>query len=416
MSQEWIPEPWMALPFIGLLLAIAILPLAAPHFWHRARNQAIVSAVFSLPVIVFCLRHSPRVLWTDLEHYASFVILLGSLFIVSGGILLTGKMKSTPSFNMKFLGIGCALANLIGTTGASMVMIRPLLRANSHRKHHAHLPIFFIMLVSNIGGLLTPLGDPPLFLGFLLGVPFFWTLKLLPVWIFTVSILLAVFFLFDRHSLKKEPHLAITPERNNSASTLKGKRNFFCLAAIIFAVFIPLPYREITMIVAAITALKITPKKYREENGFNFAPILEVAILFLGIFITMAPALELLRLRGGELGVRVPWHFFWATGVFSSFLDNAPTYLTFVSLAQGLNLPGPHLAIPEHILRAISVGAVFFGANTYIGNAPNFMVRSISERSGWKMPSFFGYMLWSGAILIPLFLLITLVFFRQNAA
>ncbi len=412
-QHEWLPEIWTTLPFIGLLLSIAILPLAAHKFWHHLKNQALVAALFSLPVIYLCLVHNPHLLLTGLEHYLSFVILLGALFIVSGGICITGDLVSTPIANTGMLALGAVLANFIGTTGASMVLIRPLLFANNYRKHHIHIPIFFIMIVSNIGGLLTPLGDPPLFLGFLLGVPFFWTLKLFPFWILAVGVLLAVFFVIDHRAFDHETKRLQREARSDAPIHIKGLRNLGCLGMIIAAtIWIPQPYREMLMILAAILSLKITPKTYHQANGFNFDPILEVAILFLGIFITMEPALEILYLRGAEMGITVPWQFFWATGGFSSFLDNAPTYLTFVALGQGLKLAGPHLNLPEAILIAVSVGSVFFGAMTYIGNAPNFMVRSIAQHRGWKMPSFFGYMAWSGAILLPLFLLITVIFFR----
>jgi Na+/H+ antiporter NhaD/arsenite permease-like protein len=411
--HDWLPEFWMSLPFIGLLLSIAVLPLAAPNFWHSLKNQALVALLFSLPVVYLCLVHNPDLLFTGLEHYLSFVILLGSLFIVSGGVCITGDLVSTPLANTLMLATGAVLANFIGTTGASMVLIRPLLFANNYRKHHIHIPIFFIMIVSNIGGLLTPLGDPPLFLGFLLGVPFFWTLSLFPFWLIAVGFLLAVFFVIDHRAFDHETKKLQSEARSDKPVHIKGLRNVACLGVVIaLALWATKPYREICMVVAALISFKITPQSYHKANGFNFDPIMEVAILFLGIFITMEPALEILYLRGAELGITQPWQFFWATGGFSSFLDNAPTYLTFVSLGQALQLEGPHIGLPENILTAISVGAVFFGAMTYIGNAPNFMVRSIAQHRGWKVPSFFGYMLWSAGILIPLFLLITFIFFR----
>ncbi|HOW59586.1 MAG TPA: sodium:proton antiporter [Candidatus Omnitrophota bacterium] len=413
MLHTWLPDLWMVLPFVGLLLSIAILPVSAPHFWHSLKNQGLVAFIFSLPVIYLCLANNPALLGESLEHYLSFVILLASLFIVSGGIWLTGDLVSTPLGNTFMLAVGAVLANFIGTTGASMVLIRPLLSSNAYRKHHVHIPIFFIMIVSNIGGLLTPLGDPPLFLGYLLGVPFFWTLKLIPHWLIAVSALLLIFYWIDHRAFDHETQQQQRKARSDVPVRLKGLRNLFCLAIIISAtLFLKEPYREILMIAAAVLSLKITPKSYHEANGFNFYPILEVAILFLGIFITMEPALAILYQRGHELGVTTPGQFFWSTGLFSSFLDNAPTYLTFASLAQGLKLSGPYLKMPESLLAAISVGAVFFGAMTYIGNAPNFMVRTIAIHRGWKMPSFFGYMLWSCAILLPLLVLITLIFFR----
>ncbi len=413
MHHNWLPDLWMTIPFFGLLLAIAVFPLVAEKFWHSLKNQIWVVVFFSLPVIYLCLVHNPGLLALSLEHYLSFVILLGSLFIVSGGIWLKGDLVSTPLANTGMLLLGALLANLIGTTGASMVLIRPLLFANQYRKHHIHIPIFFIMVVSNIGGLLTPLGDPPLFLGYLLGVPFFWTFSLFPFWLIAVTLLLAIFYFMDHRAFVHESKRRQVQSKSDIPIEVKGLRNTACLLAIIAAtLYAPPIYREIIMILAALISLKMTPKSYHEANGFSFYPILEVAILFLGIFITMEPALEILYLRGNQLGVTAPWQFFWATGGFSSFLDNAPTYLTFIALAQSLGLNGPHLNIPESLLAAISVGAVFFGAMTYIGNAPNFMVRSIAQHRGWKMPSFFGYMLWSIGILLPLFSLITWVFFR----
>ncbi|MFA5158974.1 MAG: sodium:proton antiporter [Candidatus Omnitrophota bacterium] len=412
MNHAWTPEFWMTIPFIGLLLSIAILPLVTPGFWHHLKNQAIVSIAFAIPIVFICLKYSPHALGKSLTDYVSFVVLLGSLFIVSGGIWLAGDFKSTPAANTVLLAAGAILSNFVGTTGASMILVRPLLRANAHRKHHVYLPIFFIFLVSNIGGALTPLGDPPLFLGYLNGVPFFWTLRLFPLWLTALGILLTIFYWVDSFFLKwdKTPHSAVEPSTGKSPH-LKGRRNAFCFAAIIGAVFLPEPFREIIMIIAALVSLHITPKNYHHENGFNYTPIIEVAIIFFGIFVTMVPALALLEARGAELGVTSPWQFFWVTGGFSSFLDNAPTYMTFAALGEGLKLGGPYFHMPEKLLLAISAGAVFFGANTYIGNAPNFMVRSIAQHRGWKMPSFFGYMAWSTAILLPLFLAITLIFF-----
>ncbi len=413
MSHEWVPALWMTAPFAGLLLSIALFPIIAHKFWHKLKNQAWVSFGFSVPVIALYLKYSPHSLLHSLEHYASFVILLGALFTVSGGIWLSGTVKSTPLANTALLAVGAVLSNFIGTTGASMVLIRPLLLANAYRNHHVHLPVFFIIVVSNAGGMLTPLGDPPLFLGFLQGVPFFWTLKLWPLWLTALGLILAAFYLMDRSHFQREGVLHQAESRDiDIPPRLRGRRNILCLAAIIGAFFIPTPYREIVMVMAAVISYRITPREFHEGNNFNFYPIQEVAILFLGVFITMVPALELLRLRGSELGVTAPWQFFWSTGLFSSFLDNAPTYLTFVALGQSLGQAGPHLGLSEPVLMAISAGAVLFGACTYIGNAPNFMVRSIAESSGWKMPSFFGYTARVAVLLIPVFLLLTFIFFR----
>jgi len=406
------PDLLWAAPFAGLLLAIALLPLLLPRLWRRLEFQAIIAVAFALPVASFYLKHAPAALAYSITHYVSFVVLIAALFVISGGIGISGVFKNTPAGNACLLGFGAVLANFIGTTGASMVLIRPLLLANAYRKHHAHLVICFIMFGSNIGGLLTPLGDPPLFLGFLSGVPFFWTLKLFPIWLFAVVLLLVCFFLTDRYFCARESAFAERDALAPMPLRLKGKRNLGLLLAVLSAMFMPTPWRELLMAGAGCLSFFVTPREYHEENDFSFTPILEVAILFFGIFVTMVPALAILEHRGGELGVGEPWQFFWLTGFFSSFLDNAPTYLTFVALGQGLGQTGPHLALPEPILAAISVGAVFFGANTYIGNAPNFMVRSIAVELGWKMPTFFGYMARVAVFLIPLFILVTLLFFR----
>lgn len=409
-TAEWLPPIWSILPFVGMLLSIALLPVLTKYFWHSLRNQMLVALAFSLPVVLIYFQNKPHGLIVSLEHYLGFVILLAALFTISGGIWISGGPRGTPLFNTLFLALGAALSNFIGTTGASMVLIRPFLMANASRTKTSHLPIFFIVLVSNIGGLLTPLGDPPLFLGFLNGVPFFWTLKLFPIWLFTVALVLVIFYWVDRLAYQRES--AVQPLNATKPFHLSGKRNFFFLTAVILSVFIPAPYREITMITAAILSYRLTPSHYHQGNGFSFYPIGEVAILFLGIFVTMTPALAILRVEGFNLGLTTPAQFFWSTGLFSSVLDNAPTYLTFAAIGQSLKLGGPHMNLPETLLEAISVGAVFFGAMTYIGNAPNFMVRSISEHFGVKVPTFFGYILRVAPILLPVFALVTLIFFR----
>jgi Na+/H+ antiporter NhaD/arsenite permease-like protein len=404
---------WVA-PFALLLLAIAVLPLFAAHFWESNLRKLGFCAVLGLPVLALYLAHHPEALVHTLFDYVSFIVLLASLYVISGGVFMDGDLEATPRINAAFLAGGALLASLIGTTGASMLLIRPLLQTNRERKHVTHTVVFFIFLVSNVGGCLTPLGDPPLFLGYLAGVPFVWTLRLAVPWLFTVVLLLAIYYVWDgkahaREAVadRREDRLALRPLR------IAGQENLILLLGIVLAAaFLHAPWRELVMISLAVASMVRTQKELRAANHFSFQPILEVAALFAGIFITMLPALDLLRARGGELGVREPWQFFWSAGALSSFLDNAPTYLTFLALAQGLKLTPQVVGVTHEVLAAISLGAVFMGANTYIGNGPNFMVRSIAEARGVRMPGFFGYMLYSGAVLIPVFLAVTLVFFR----
>jgi Na+/H+ antiporter NhaD/arsenite permease-like protein len=399
-------------PFVGLLLAIALLPLAAPAFWERHRNKGLIALLFGLPAAIWTWTLDPTPVVHELWEYVSFIALLGSLFVASGGLVLRGDLAATPRTNTLFLGGGALLANLIGTTGASMLLIRPLLRTNSQRKNTSHLPVFFIFLVANIGGALTPLGDPPLFLGFLRGVPFFWTLHLLPIWATTVALVLGTFFFVDRRAYAREEAAAIQRDRaERTPLELAGKRSLLALAGIVGAVFLPSPAREGAMVLMGISAALMTPRSLHEENGFTYGPIIEVALLFLGIFLAMVPALEILRDRGAELGITEPWQFFWATGGLSSFLDNAPTYLTFVSLAQSLGLKAEVVGVPTLLLKAVSAGAVFMGANSYIGNGPNFMVKSIADENKVMTPSFFGYLLVAAVYLLPVFVLVTFLFF-----
>jgi len=403
---------WSILPFAGLLLCIALIPLVSPRFW--ARHFGKVSFGFGVPVATYFLYADYHELLHTAIEYVSFIVLLGSLYTISGGILLKGTMRGRPAINCAFLGVGAVIANLLGTTGAAMLLIRPLLRANAHRKNKSHVFIFFIFVVANIGGSLTPIGDPPLFLGYLKGVPFFWTLKhLWHFWLFANTLIIGIFFLLDRRILRAEE-----AERGGMDEevgervplSLEGSWNFLLLGVVIGAVFLPTPWREIAMLAASGVSVWKTPKPIREKNEFTYHPIEEVAILFAGIFATMIPALLILKARGGELGVTQPWHFFWVTGSLSSFLDNAPTYLTFLSLAQGLSGPPDVVGVAAPILQGISAGAVFMGANSYIGNAPNFMVKSIVEASGVRMPSFLGYMSYSAVVLLPVFALVTWIF------
>ena len=409
------------LPFVVLLLLIAIMPLAFPKFWERNKNKAIVTVIVSLPALAFLLLNFRIELLHSLEEYISFIILLASLFIISGGILLTGDVAATPRINTAFLAFGGIIANIVGTTGASVLLIRPLLRTNSERKFTGHIVVFFIFIVSNIGGCLTPIGDPPLFLGYLRGVPFTWTLSLIPEWFMTLGIVLAIFYIWDKRAYGKETPADIAKDISMAAPLdISGKINIIFMAGVVLAVAfqVPAPYREIIMIVMSLLSLAFTKRDLRVINGFTFHPINEVAIIFAGIFVTMVPLLMLLRLKGAALGVTEPWQFFWYTGGLSSFLDNAPTYLTFFSLAESVTNSLPSGAVETvagvqaDLLRAISCGAVFMGANTYIGNGPNFMVKAIAEEQGVKVPHFFGYMAYSGLILIPVFIVITFIFFR----
>jgi len=404
---------WSVIPFVGLLLSIALLPLRAPHFWESHRNKGLVAFLWSLPIAVYFLFNAPHELVLSLKDYASFLLLLTALFIISGGIVLNGDLRATPEVNTLLLFIGAVLANFIGTTGASMLLIRPLLQTNSERRHTIHLPIFFIFLVSNIGGCLTPLGDPPLFMGLIKGVPFTWTLRLFPLWAVMVGSVLLVFYFFDRVQYAKEERRDLIRDRRRVVPLrLTGTINLLWIAGVVAAIFLPFPRREGVLIVMSVLSLLTTKRECRADNRFTYNPIIEVAVLFAGIFVTMIPALLILNARGAELGLTKPWQFFWAAGSLSSFLDNTPTYLAFFSMAQGLGLNGPMMGIPTLMLKAISAGAVFMGANSYIGNGPNFMVKVIAEEYKLKMPSFFGYMAYSCAILVPLFIVVTLIFFR----
>ncbi len=441
---------WTVLPFLGFLLAIALLPLCAGHFWERNRNKALVAALLSLPVALYLLLGhgdaGAHALHEKVHEYLSFIVLLGALFVISGGIHLRGSLSGTPLLNTCLLGLGTVLANLIGTTGASVLLIRPLLRANAARRRKAHIVIFFIFAVSNCGGLLTPLGDPPLFLGYLKGVPFEWTLQLLPMWLLVNGLLLVIFNLYDERVFEREelerPGSQLEEVQRHEPLAIEGQRNFLFLLGVVAAIFLagrgflnegrPWPFgvQEGLMVLLALCAYASTAGEIRARNRFGFAPIIEVAVLFAGIFVTMTPALQVLNSWGlGQrevlsmsFGLDQPWQYFWAAGTLSSFLDNAPTYLTFAATASGANgipLEGRYLGeLIQHgpeavlLLKAISCGAVFMGANTYIGNGPNFMVKAIAEEAGVAMPSFFGYMAYSGAILLPLFALATVVFFR----
>jgi len=437
---------YSCIPFACMLLSIALLPLVAGTFWHHhfGKISGFWAACLAVP-FVFAYKGIAvyEILHIILADYVPFIILLWALFTVSGGILLKGTLRGTPAVNTIIILIGTLLASWMGTTGAAMLMIRPFIRANSHRKNKTFMVVFFIFLVANVGGALTPLGDPPLFLGFLHGVSFFWTFKILPHMLLTSGILVVVYFFLDSFYYKKEGS-GPPPDGEKVPLRLVGTYNFIFLGGIVVAVLMSgiLDLGEITtfgvhratqdwmrdglLIVLGIASLVATPRPLREENEFSWFPIIEVAYLFIGIFITMIPCL--LLLKAGPKGafaflinaVQEPWHYFWVTGMLSAFLDNAPTYLTFFNTALGSFYAGmtesqsvPLLMTENAIyLMAVSSGAVFFGACSYIGNAPNFMVRSIASEAGVEMPSFFGYILkYSLIFLIPTFVVVTVIFF-----
>ncbi len=401
-------------PFAGLLLAIALCPLFLHHFWEKNKNRAILTTLFALPTLAYVFFEAEyTALFHSLHEYFSFICLVGSLYIISGGISLKGDLKGTPKINTLLLLIGSVLASVIGTTGASMLLIRVFLKTNSERKNTWHLPVFFIFSVSNFGGLLTPLGDPPLFLGFLNGVPFQWTFTLLPEWILSIVYLLIIFYVWDSKVYRQEKVKdLIEDETHLEALKIKGSWNFILLLGVMGAIFLPTPYREFAMIALTLLSFFFTHKEIHAFNQFSFAPIIEVAILFAGIFITMVPVLKILHFKAPQMGFSEAWQYFWATGLLSSFLDNAPTYLTFFNIAKSLGLQDNHLiaGIPENLLRAISLAAVWMGANTYIGNGPNFMVKAIAEQQGYKTLNFGSYFILSFAILSPLYLLTTFLF------
>jgi Na+/H+ antiporter NhaD/arsenite permease-like protein len=439
-AAAFVPPVWTVLPFVGILLSIALLPLLAPHFWEHHFPKvsgfwlvvALIGMYLSVPADARFSDVYGHEIFGTYEEYVSFIVLLGSLFVISGGIYISGNLPGRPLVNTAILGIGTILASLIGTTGAAMLLIRPVLRSNEKRRNQVHVVIFFIFLVCNIGGSLTPIGDPPLFLGFLQGIPFQWTLQLIPEWAFCGAILLAIFYSIDRYLFQREE-----PQEDQGGVSIRieGGINFLLLMGVVGLVILSgvlrfehpalefalghITWNDIIrdggQIALALISVAVTAKSIREGNHFNYGPIKEVAYLFVGIFTTMMPALMLLNARGGELGINTPVAYFWASGLLSSFLDNAPTYLTFLATAMGSL--GIDQAIgmtqdpaAEQILKGISLGSVFMGANTYIGNGPNFMVKAIAEGAGIKMPSFFGYMVWSGVLLLPLFFVVGIIF------
>ena len=434
-------------PFAGVLLSIALLPLLTPIFWHHHFGK--VTAAWSLAFLLpFAVVFGPAMAGASfahalLEEYIPFVILLTALFTVAGGIYIRGNLHGSPGLNTAILAIGAVLASFMGTTGASMLLIRPLIRANDNRKHVAHIVVFFIFIVSNAGGSLTPLGDPPLFLGFLKGVDFFWTVShIFQETLFLVGVLLALFYVLDTwYYRRREETQPVDPTPDTRAIGFDGKVNFALLGVVIFlvllsgfwkspvsfdiagtAVGLPGLVRDVGLVGVTLLSLWLTPKQVHSDNQFGWGPMQEVAKLFAGIFLTIVPVIAMLKAgTSGPFGAIVsavtrsdgspdPAMYFWATGILSSFLDNAPTYLVFFNTAGGDAATLMTTLAPT--LAAISAGAVFMGANTYIGNAPNLMVKAIAEDRGVKMPSFFGYMLWSFGILLPLFFVITFIWFR----
>lgn len=424
------------IPFVIMLLCIAIGPLVAEHWWENNRNKLIVSLILGVPTAVWlCLNGMSG----DLIHqmvfdYVPFIILLTALFTVTGGIHIGGNLAAKPVVNTAFLGIGYLLASIMGTTGAAMLLIRPLIETNKERKHKVHTILFFIASVANCGGLLTPLGDPPLFLLYLKGAPFTWFMGMLPEWAFAGALLLLVYFIVDTVMYKKEDAADIAKDNTEKASIkITGNINFLYLIGIVCAVAFINPgtipamgdhhapiyvklLREIVLVLIILASWFTTKQQIRKENNYSWGPILEVAALFLGIFATMTPALLFLKANAASLGITEPWQFVYATGALSSFLDNAPTALAFHSVALGLDpalTTGATMVagIPEILLKAISVGAVFFGAMTYIGNGPNFMVKAIAEQNKIQMPSFFGYMFkFSLIVLLPIYIITQLLF------
>lgn len=430
-------QAWTMIPFAIMLLAIAIGPIVAEHWWENNLNKFIVSLILGIPTAIYlvCVGLTHDLVHQVFFDYVPFIILLLALFVVTGGIHLSGDIKAKPIVNTGFLALGFLLASIMGTTGAAMLLIRPLIATNQQRKHKVHTILFFIALVANCGGLLSPLGDPPLFMLFLRGASFTWFMTMFVEWAFAGAILLLLYFLADTYYYRKEDWTALSADaREIEPLRLGGKINFIYLIGIVLTVaFINEGYipqmngdnlffkylREIVLLIIIALSIFTTNKTVRYElNKFTWGPIIEVAALFFGIFITMTPALIFMKHHAADMGFDQTWQFYYATGALSSFLDNTPTAVAFHSLATGLSpeamqaIGGNMVAgVPETLLRAISIGAVFFGAMTYIGNGPNFMVKSIAEENEIKMPSFFGYMIkFSLIILLPVYILVQLIF------
>jgi len=442
---EHLPAAWPVgvLPFAAILGAIAALPLipATRHWWESNRSRFMVAMAAAAATLAYLawaegwVRVEYALHHAIIDEYIPFIVLLFSLYVISGGVRLSGDLKATPLTNTLFLAVGTLIASFIGTTGASMLLIRPVLQTNRERKKKLHTVIFFIFLVSNIGGTLLPIGDPPLFLGYLRGVPFWWTMHLWVEWAICAAILLAMYYLWDRRAYRHEDIAVLQRDLiEREPLRLRGVVNLALLGCVVLAVaflvpgrtvlgFTVFPFlRELVMLGLVVNSLALTPSGVRQANQFNYHAIIEVAALFVGIFIAMQVPLMVLKATGPEITARMsePWHYFWATGGLSAFLDNAPTYAVFFELAktmepiEGEAMVSLETSPPESIswalLVAVSLGSVFMGAMTYIGNGPNFMVKSIAEQSGVPMPSFFGFMKYSVGVLGPVFVLITVIF------
>jgi Na+/H+ antiporter NhaD/arsenite permease-like protein len=404
---------WTLFPFIGLVLAMAGLPLALPHLWEKRAFQALIVAACALPVALFLnqrgLRHE---LNHGLADYATFIATLGALYVAAGGVFANADLKATPAVNVAFLLGGSLLASVIGTTGASMLAIRPLLRTNQQRQHTSHLVPFFILAVANAGGLLTPLGDPPLLVGFIGGVPFFWTLRLWPFWLLYNVLFAALLYVFDSRAYARESAAALVRDASERQPwSVEGKRNLLWLLAVVPAAFLPPLWRELTLVAITLVSYFGTPKELHERNGFSFGPILEVALLFVGLFVCLVPVTLTLGVAAKDLPLAHSYQLFWGAGLLSALLDNAPTYAAFAALAKGMSQGQTELVagIAPLKLMALSAGCVVMGATTYIGNGPNLMVKSIAERAGIVMPSFARYALFAFLAMLPAHLVVTLV-------
>jgi Na+/H+ antiporter NhaD/arsenite permease-like protein len=402
---------WTLLGFPALVLAIAIFPVAIPKYWEKRSFQMIVTLLCTLPVVGYELA-SARTdqLIAGGRSYLAFVITLGALFTAAGGVHLKGDIEATPRANLLFLSLGALLASLIGTTGASMLLIRPLLRTNRQREQRAHLVPFFILIVANVGGLLTPLGDPPLLVGYIEGVPFFWTLRLFPIWLLYVSSCLGAFYVLDRRAYARETKVAGVADRAELAPlALLGRRNLLFLLAIVPAALLPAGFRELSLLAIAVASYFATPRAIHEANSFGFGPITELAILFAGLFLCLGPIEVTLAEAAPHFPLQSAWQLFWGAGILSSVLDNAPTYTAFAALARGLASHSSALVagIDPIKLAAISAGSVVMGATTYVGNGPNLMVKAVAESERYAMPSFFRYSVFAFSTLLPAHLLIT---------
>ena len=403
--------PWTALPFGALVLCMASLPLVAPHFWEHRKFQALVVAVCTLPVVAYLYQHGlSHELGHSVAGYLTFITTLGALYIAAGGVFANADLKATPGVNVGFLLVGSLLASVIGTTGASVLVLRPLLRTNAQRKYIGHLVPFFILAVANAGGLLTPLGDPPLLVGFVGGVPFFWTLKLFPIWLLYNASFAIFLYVVDKRAYARESAESLRrDDAEQEPLVIKGKLNLGLLGAIVVAAFLPPVWRELGLAGIGLVSYFGTPKEVHTLNSFSFAPIMEVALLFVGLFICLVPIELMLGSMASQLPIQHSYQLFWGSGLLSAVLDNAPTYAAFAALAKGLSHGQPDLVagITPIKLMAVSAGSVVMGATTYIGNGPNLMVKSIAERAGYAMPSFVRYAIFAFSAMLPAHLIVT---------